>query len=171
MSMRFHGKKLQKVEQDGWIFASNGKAYAAVKFLDGGYEWDESGELASPLSGSGIATTTRVLMQTGDMDSYASFKAFQSAVLANPLRVQRDQVAYQSSRDGSQVSLLPLRCTRAQAFQTPNDRWSGNRLTSRLDLQQPLPQQLVRRRSGEGKHRSDSGSLRLWNNEPITATL
>lgn len=103
MSMRFHGKKLQKVEQDGWIFASNGKAYAAVKFLDGDYEWDESGELASPLPGSGIATTTRVLMQTGGMDTYASFKAFQSAVLANPLRVQRDQVSYQSGRNGAQL--------------------------------------------------------------------
>ena len=103
MNMRFHGKQLEKVEQNGWIFASNGKAYAAVKFLDGGYEWDESGELASPLSGSGIATTTRVLMQTGDMDGYASFKAFQSAVLANPLRVQRNRVTYQSGRNGAQL--------------------------------------------------------------------
>ena len=103
MNMRFHGKQLEKVEQNGWIFASNGKAYAAVKFLDGGYEWDESGELASPLSGSSIATTTRVLMQTGDMDGYASFKAFQSAVLANPLRVQRNRVTYQSGRNGAQL--------------------------------------------------------------------
>ncbi|MDG2345754.1 MAG: hypothetical protein P8M62_06860 [Opitutae bacterium] len=119
MSMRFHGKKLQKVEQDGWIFASNGKAYAAVKFLDGGYEWDESGELASPLSGSGIATTTRVLMQTGDMDSYTSFKAFQSAVLANPLRVQRDQVAYQSSRDGSQLVCFRYDAHEHKRFKLP----------------------------------------------------
>ena len=103
MSMRFHGKKLEKVEQDGWIFASNGKAYAAVKFLNGGYTWDESGELASPLTGAGIATTTRVLMQTGDMDAYASFKAFQAAVLANRLTVKVDRVAYQSGRNGAQL--------------------------------------------------------------------
>ncbi len=119
MSMRFHGKKLQKVEQDGWIFASNGKAYVAVKFLDGGYEWDESGELASPLIGSGIATTTRVLMQAGDMDGYASFKAFQSAVLANPLRVQRNQVTYQSGRNGAQLECFRYDAHDHKRFKLP----------------------------------------------------
>lgn len=31
----FAGKTLKKVEEGGWIFASNGKAFVAVKFLDG----------------------------------------------------------------------------------------------------------------------------------------
>jgi hypothetical protein len=119
MSMRFHGKKLQKVEQDGWIFASNGKAYTAVKFLDSGYTWDESGELASPLSGSGIATSTRVLMQTGDMDGYASFEAFQTAVLANRLTVKVDRVAYQSDTNGAQLECFRYDAYAHQNFQLP----------------------------------------------------
>ena len=119
MSMRFHGKKLKKVEQDGWIFASNGKAYAAVKFLDGGYTWDESGELASPLASPDIPTTTRVLMQTGDMDDYASFKAFQSAVLANPLTVLRDRVAYRSGRNGARLECFRYDAHEHKRFQLP----------------------------------------------------
>lgn len=119
MNMRFHGKQLEKVEQNGWIFASNGKAYAAVKFLDGGYEWDESGELASPKTGSRIATTTRVLMQAGDMDGYASFKAFQSAVLANPLKVQRNRVTYQSGRNGAQLECFRYDAHDHKRFKLP----------------------------------------------------
>jgi hypothetical protein len=119
MSIRFHGKKLEKVEKDGWIFASNGKAHAAVKFLDGGYTWDESGELASPKTGAGIATTTRVLMQTGDMDAYASFKAFQAAVLANPLTVQRDRVAYQSGRNSAQLECFRYDAHAHKRFKLP----------------------------------------------------
>jgi len=119
MSMRFHGKKLDKVEQDGWIFASNGKAYTAVKFLDGGYTWDESGELASPLTGSRIATTTRVLMQTGDMNVYDSFKAFRTVVLANSLTIQRDRVAYQSGRNGQRLEWFRYDAHAHKRFKLP----------------------------------------------------
>ncbi len=119
MSMRFYGKQLEKVEKDGWIFASNGKAFAAVKFLDGGYEWDDKRELASPLAGTDIATTTRVLMQTGDMENYASFEAFQSAVLANPLTVQTDQVDYQSGRNGAQLKCFRYDAQAHKDFQLP----------------------------------------------------
>jgi len=34
-------KAMKKMEEAGWIFASNGKAFVGVKFLDGGYQWDE----------------------------------------------------------------------------------------------------------------------------------
>ena len=119
MSMRFHGKKLEKVEKDDWIFASNGKAFAAVKFLDGNYEWDESGELASPLAGPDIATTTRVLMQTGDLEAYASFKAFRTAVLANPLTVQRDRVAYPSAPNGPRLECFRYDAKAHEQFRLP----------------------------------------------------
>ncbi len=103
VSMRFHGKKLKKVERDGWIFASNGKAYAAVKFINGGYTWDESGELAIPLKSPEIATSTRYLIQSGDKDTHDSFEAFQTAVLANPLTVEADRIVYQASPNSPQL--------------------------------------------------------------------
>jgi len=119
MSIRFHGKKLEKIEHDGWIFASNGKAFAAVKFLDGGYTWDESGELASPLEGPGIATTTRVLMQSGDWSAYASFEAFRAAVLANKLTVEPTRIAYQSGRNGAQLECFRYDAFAFETFQRP----------------------------------------------------
>ncbi|MDD7985323.1 hypothetical protein PQO01_10200 [Lentisphaera marina] len=103
VSMRFHGKKLKKIEQDGWIFASNGKAYAAVKFINGGYTWDESGELASPLKSPEIATSTRYLIHSGDKDSHDSFEAFQKTVLANPLTIEANRIVYQASPNSPQL--------------------------------------------------------------------
>jgi hypothetical protein len=96
MSIRFHGRKLVKVEEGGWIFASNGKAFVGVKFLDGRYKWDDTGEVASPAAYA-KESTTRVLMHAGDLRSYPSFEAFRVAVLACPRKVQEDRVAYRAS--------------------------------------------------------------------------
>jgi hypothetical protein len=119
MSMRFYGKKLEKVEKDGWIFASNSKAFAAVKFLDGNYEWDESGKLASPVTDKKKPSTTRILMQTGDLNAYASFKAFRTAVLANPLTVQRDRVVYQSAPKGPRLTCFRYDAKAHKQFRLP----------------------------------------------------
>lgn len=98
MSIRFHGRKLEKVEEDGWIFASNGKAFVGVKFLDSGHRWDETGELASPAE-STSQSTTRVLMHAGDLLSHKSFESFRAAVLACPLKVEAHRVAYRAGAD------------------------------------------------------------------------
>lgn len=119
MSMRFHGKQLEKVEIDGWIFASNGKAHAAVKFLDGPYEWDEDGELASPVAGSHIASTTRVLLHAGDMKRYKSFEAFRAAVLANPLKIEPDRIAYQSGPRGPRLECFRYNAYEFEDFRLP----------------------------------------------------
>ncbi|MBN1512642.1 MAG: hypothetical protein JXB13_11565 [Phycisphaerae bacterium] len=94
LSIRFHGKKLERAEEHGWIFVSNGKAFAAVKFLDGGYQWDEARELASPAEYDRSTSTTRVLLHAGDVAADGSFEAFRAAVLAHPLTVEPDRVAY-----------------------------------------------------------------------------
>ena len=119
MSMRFHGLKLEKVEKDDWIFASNGKAFAAVKFLDGNYEWDESGELASPVTDKETPSTTRILMQTGDLESYASFKAFRTAVLSNPLTVDPDRVAYQPAPKSPRLECFRYDAKAHEQFRLP----------------------------------------------------
>ncbi|MBL7016386.1 MAG: hypothetical protein ISR84_02390 [Kiritimatiellales bacterium] len=119
MSIRFHGKGLEKVEKDGWIFAGNGKGFAAVKFLDGGYEWDKTGELASPVTGADIPSTTRVIMQTGDLDACASFEAFRADVLANPLTVKRNWVTYQSAANASRLEWFRYDVKDHESFRLP----------------------------------------------------
>lgn len=49
ISVRFHGKKLEKIEEGGWIFAGNGKAFAGVRFLDHKWHWNKTREEAIPL--------------------------------------------------------------------------------------------------------------------------
>lgn len=92
--MRFTGADLQKSEQGGWIFTTNGKAYVAVRFLDGGHVWNETQTEAFPAQYTGHTTdTTRILMHAGD-STVSTFGAFQAAVLANPLAVTSNDVDY-----------------------------------------------------------------------------
>jgi len=90
----FHGKALQKVEKDGWIFAGNGKAFAAVKFLDGGYQWDEQRTLATPAAFNRTTDKSRILLIAGDSSTGDSFEKFQAVVLAgqNRLRISPGKV-------------------------------------------------------------------------------
>ncbi len=113
LSMRFHGRGLEKIEQGGWIFASNGKAFAAVKFLDGEYEWNETRELASPVDHDRFTSTTRILLHAGDADADGTFDAFRAAVLANPLTVGSDRVDY---RAGPTAPLIECFLYDADAF-------------------------------------------------------
>ena len=104
LGMRFEGGHLTKTEEEGWIFASDGKAFVAVKFLDGGYRWDEKREQADPEPFSGPSDATRILLQAGDLAGHASFEAFRSTVRGNELRVSEDQVTYRFGTNRVEMS-------------------------------------------------------------------
>lgn len=91
----FAGKALQKVEASGWIFASNGKAFVGVKFLDGGYVWDEKRATATPANFHKATDTSRILLHAGDIASHGSFDKFKADVLGSRLKVTPDKVDYQ----------------------------------------------------------------------------
>jgi hypothetical protein len=91
----FAGKALKKVEEDGWIFASNGKAFVGVKFLDAGYQWDAKREVATPANFKQATDKSRILLHAGDIASHGSFDKFKADVLACRLNVTPDKVDYQ----------------------------------------------------------------------------
>jgi hypothetical protein len=95
LGMRFEGDDLSKIEEDGWIFATNGKAFVAVKFLDGGHQWDEKHVEANPENFTGPGDTTRILLHAGDIASHGSFDKFKADVLTSRLNVTPDKVDYQ----------------------------------------------------------------------------
>lgn len=95
ISIGFAGKALQKVEEAGWVFASNGKAFVGVKFLDGGYQWDKQQALATPANFSKATDKSRILLHAGDIVSHGSFEKFKTDVLASRLSVTPDKVDYQ----------------------------------------------------------------------------
>ena len=96
ISIRFDGPTLEKTETAGWIFASIGKAFVGVKFLDGGHEWDEMREEASPVGFNRTTDKSRVLLHAGNITAHKSFEQFRTEVLANPLSVSKDRVEYRS---------------------------------------------------------------------------
>jgi len=118
MSIRFHGRRLKKVEEDGWIFASNGRGFAGVKFVDGDHTWDDSREVASPVNHM-PDSTTRFLIHTGDIDAHTSFAAFRASVLANPLTVERDRVAYRPHETGPSLECFRYDAHNPERFRLP----------------------------------------------------
>lgn len=90
----FTGKALEKVEESGWIFASNGKAFVGVRFLDGGYVWEEKQTLATPANFKKATDKSRILLHAGDIASHSSFERFKADVLASRLQVTPDKVDY-----------------------------------------------------------------------------
>ena len=91
----FEGKALKQVEEGGWIFASNGKAFVGVKFLDGPYQWDEKRVLATPANFNRVTDQSRILLHAGDIAGHGSFDQFKEDLLASRLNVTPDKVDYQ----------------------------------------------------------------------------
>jgi hypothetical protein len=117
LGIRFDGADLEKTEEDGWIFAGNGKAFVGVKFLDGGHRWDEKRVQADPADFKGPGDTTRILLHAGDVASHGSFDRFRDAVRLHPLAVTADRVDY---RFGSQrIEMSRYDATAPQTFVLP----------------------------------------------------
>lgn len=101
----FEGKALKKVEKDGWIFASNGKAFVGVKFVDGAYRWDKQGELATPAHFDKAKDQSRILLHAGDITAHESFEKFQATVLACRLNVTPEKVDYRFGPTDNRVEV------------------------------------------------------------------
>lgn len=99
LGIRFDGKNLTKIEESSWIFSNQGKAFAAVKFLDGNSVWDETRTLAKLEKFQNETDTTRILIHAGDLTTHESFDAFRKAILSHPLQVSPDKVDYQFGKN------------------------------------------------------------------------
>jgi len=95
MSIRFDGQALKLTEEDAWIFATNGKTFVGVKFLDGAHQWDETRREAGPADFDRATDKSRILLHAGEVTSHGAFARFRAALLANRLSVRSDKVAYQ----------------------------------------------------------------------------
>jgi HEAT repeat protein len=74
----------EKVERDGWLFVTNGEAFAAINVLVGGYTWTD------PVKGSLDVKDqcSPIIIQTGSVKEYGSFAKFQDAILKAPLKLE-----------------------------------------------------------------------------------
>jgi len=95
VGIRFDGRELQKVEEGGWIFASNGKAFIGVKFVDSGYQWDKKQKQATSTDFDHVTDKSRILLHSGDVTNHETFAQFRAMVLATRLSVSADKVEYE----------------------------------------------------------------------------
>jgi len=77
-------------EKDGWVFADNHDAYAAVRIVKGGCYWNEPARHRLYLQDQ----YSPIIIQTGQKAVYGSFDAFQKAVLDAPLTLTEDKLDY-----------------------------------------------------------------------------
>jgi len=77
-------------EEDGWVFADNRDAYAAVRIVRGGYYWNEPARHRLYLRDQ----YSPIIIQTGRKAVYGSFAAFRKAILAAPLTLTEDKLDY-----------------------------------------------------------------------------
>lgn len=88
---------LKSVERDGWIFVTNGPAYAGIH-VTGGYQLGRFGrkELGRQNCDSVTPKTAQafVVLHAGDVSSFGSFEKFQDAILKAPLKVTDVSIHY-----------------------------------------------------------------------------
>jgi hypothetical protein len=120
VGIRFYGGKPQKTEEDGWIFADNGKAFIGIKFLDGGYTWNKEDNSAMPAEFNHASDTSRILLHAGDVSSHGSFEQFRQMVRANRLSVSSDKVAYESEPGGDHLVMFLYDSRAPENFKLPH---------------------------------------------------
>jgi len=118
ISIAFTGEGLELSEQDGWIFAQYNNAYLAVRFLDGGYTWNEDRTLASPTPFNN-QSNQRILMHAGDTDSHGSFAQFQQSVRACELSANDLRVTYRFNDGQDTLQAWSYRPEDFEAFRLP----------------------------------------------------
>jgi hypothetical protein len=119
ISIRFDAPDLEIIDEAGWIFASNGKAFAGVKFLDGTHQWDKTRTIASPADFTGPADTGRILLHAGDLTSHGSFARFREILRACPLVVTADKVDYRFGEGSQHIEMFRYDLAARKSFSLP----------------------------------------------------
>jgi hypothetical protein len=117
---------LDEVQEDGWIFVKDGKAFAAVRVVAGGYKWTPAWKHADSLEKDNKAFITLdkenapvILIVNQAADYKNDFGAFKAAVKAQPIRyadgvLNFATITFQGPArpgkvDGQTVNLAPAR--------------------------------------------------------------
>jgi hypothetical protein len=119
ISIHFDVPGLEIIDEDGWIFASNGKAFVGVKFLDGGHRWNDSHTIASPAHFKKAADTGRILLHAGDITAHESFARFRETLRACPLEVTADKVDYRFGDGKQRIEMFLYNVAASSTFNLP----------------------------------------------------
>ena len=85
-----------RIEKEGWVFAQAPGAYAAVRPVAGGYEWQDD---EKDKGGQWLACKdhyTPVILEVARKSNFRDYAAFQAAALAKPPQFDRQTLSYRS---------------------------------------------------------------------------
>lgn len=85
-----------RVERDEWVFVEARGAYAAVRPVEQGYDWQPEEKIRFGEWLTCRDEYTPVILEVADKRRFADYPAFQNAVLANPLSFERQVLRYRS---------------------------------------------------------------------------
>ncbi len=119
MGVRFDGKAMNRVEHDGWIFVQKDQGYTAVRFLDGGYTWNEAGDLAMPKDFDLNKSSTRLIFITGDLETNGDFNKFQASVIGTSIETSPDLIKVGDGITGSKIDFYLFNPQKPAAFLLP----------------------------------------------------
>lgn len=125
-------------EEGGWLFVKDGKAFAAVKVVSGGYRWTPAWKHADSLTRDNKAFITLnaedapvILIANQSADYNHDFEAFKAAVKAQPVRYKDGTLHFATitfhglSRPG-EVSGKPVDLAPARGYDSPFIRSDWN---------------------------------------------
>ena len=116
--IHFFGDMLEKTEKKGWIFASDGRAFVGVKFLDDDYIWNDAKDTASPKNHRRDGKY-RYLLHAGDIQSHQRLENFMANILDNELSVTDGEVRYTSETEDIDLTLFTYDPSKPEAFNMP----------------------------------------------------
>lgn len=125
---------LPRLEKDGWVFVQAPRAFAAVRVVSGGSEWEP--EPGLPKAAQLPWLTLRdefapVILEVAGHDDVAGFAAFQERVAGAELRLEGARLDYASPFSGTRLTLFadgsslpqvdgkPVELTPSFAYESP----------------------------------------------------
>lgn len=94
-------KSLAPVEKDGWVFVEAPRAMAAVRVVTGGADWSTDGRWLTCDD-----EFSPVILEVVRKNDFSNLEAFQSAILANPLTIEKNRLDYQSTFHDTRLTLF-----------------------------------------------------------------
>ena len=119
VGIRFHGQELHLVEERGWVFATNQRAFVGVRFLDDDYEWDDQRKVITPAHFEHATNQSRIVIHAGDISTHPSFQQFRASVCSNHLSVHPDKMEYHFGPGSARIATVVFDGDHPERFTLP----------------------------------------------------
>jgi len=126
-----HANLTGLTESNGWVFATYGESYAAIKVVDGGFTWQDDAN--TYFDGQWMVLGNEyspVILEVARASDHSSYQAFQNSILSRPMTYSGGTLSYQSIRNDTltfyanysalpKINGVPVNLQPAKSFDSP----------------------------------------------------